>query len=137
MEKAAFKLDSYHFNKAYLDFNVPNEVELNIELSPRGVFYTKENRYDLEFDVIVRCKDTSTNVVSVSCLASFTFNAPISINDIPDYFYPNSIAIIFPYIRAFVSTISLQANVQPILLPTINLMGLTEELKGKTKVIEQ
>ncbi|MBQ2321387.1 MAG: protein-export chaperone SecB, partial [Bacteroidales bacterium] len=45
----------------------------------------------------------------------------------------NSVAIIFPYIRAFVSTISLQANVNPIVLPTINLTGLTGELKRQTK----
>lgn len=135
MEKAAFKLDSYHFTKAELDFNIPNEAELNITFNPKGVFYTKEFRYELEFDVIVKCKETGTNVITVSCLSSFTFNGSISIDEIPDYFYPNSIAIIFPYIRAFVSTISLQANVQPVLLPTINLMGLTEELKGKTQVI--
>lgn len=66
----------------------------------------------------------------------FTFEDNISKNDIPDYFYPNSFAIIFPYIRAFVSTISLQANVQPVVLPTINLMGLTDSLKNKTEVIE-
>ncbi len=136
MEKAAFKLDSYHFTKASLDFNIPSEAELNITFNPKGVFYAKSSRYELEFDVIVKCKETDTNVITVSCLSSFTFNGLISIDEIPDYFYPNSIAIIFPYIRAFVSTISLQANVQPVLLPTINLMGLTEELKGKTKVIE-
>lgn len=135
MEKAAFKLDSYHFTKASLDFNIPNKAELNITFKPKGIFYTKDFRYQLEFDVIVKCKETDTNVITVSCLSSFTFNGPISIDEIPDYFYPNSIAIIFPYIRAFVSTISLQANIQPVLLPTINLMGLTEELKGKTQVI--
>lgn len=135
MEKAAFKLDSYQFTKASLDFNIPNEAELNITFNPKGIFYTKKFRYELEFDVIVKCKETDTNVITVSCLSSFTFNGPISIDEIPDYFYPNSIAIIFPYIRAFVSTISLQANIQPVLLPTINLMGLTEELKGKTQVI--
>ena len=64
------------------------------------------------------------------------FNGSTSIEDIPEYFYPNSIAIIFPYIRAFVSTLSLQANVKPIVLPTINLIGLTNELKENTSIIE-
>ena len=62
--------------------------------------------------------------------------AAVQIADIPEYFYPNSLAIVFPYVRAFVSTITLQANMQPVVLPTINLMGLTEELKEKTTVIE-
>lgn len=136
MEKAAFKLDNYHFTKASLDFNIPNDAELNISFNPKGVFYAKDARYDLVFDVIVECVETNTDVVKVSCEASFSFGNKVSIENIPDYFYPNSLAIVFPYVRAFVSTISLQANVQPVVLPTVNLMGLTEKLKEQTKIID-
>ena len=136
MEKAAFKLDNYHFTKASLDFNIPNNAELGISFSPKGVFYAKDVRYDLVFDVTVECGETGTEVIKVSCEASFSFCNKVSIKDIPDYFYQNSLAIVFPYVRAFVSTISLQANVQPVVLPTVNLMGLTEELKEQTKIIE-
>ena len=136
MEKAAFKLDGYHFTKASLDFNIPNDAELNISFNPKGVFYVKEARYDLVFDVTVDCSETGTEVVKVSCEAFFSFDNKVSIEDIPDYFYPNSLAIVFPYVRAFVSTISLQANVQPVVLPTVNLMGLTEKLKEQTQIID-
>ena len=134
MEKAAFKLDNYHFTKASLDFNIPNDAELNISFNPKGVFYAKDARYDLVFDVTVECVETNTDVVKVSCEASFSFGNKVSIENIPDY--PNSLAIVFPYVRAFVSTISLQANVQPVVLPTVNLMGLTEKLKEQTKIID-
>lgn len=136
MEKAAFKLENYHFTKASLDFNIPNDAELNISFNPKGVFYAKDARYDLVFDVTVECVETNTDVVKVSCEASFSFGNKVSIENIPDYFYPNSLAIVFPYVRAFVSTISLQANVQPVVLPTVNLMGLTEKLKEQTKIID-
>lgn len=136
MERAAFRLDSYHFTKASLDFNIQNDAELNISFSPKGVFYAKNARYDLVFDVTVECVKTGKEVIKVSCEASFSFGKNVSIKDIPDYFYPNSLAIVFPYVRAFVSTVSLQANVQPVVLPTVNLMGLTEELKAQTRIIE-
>lgn len=136
MEKAAFKLYNYHFTKVSLDFNIPNDAELNISFNPNGVFYAKDAHYDLVFDVTVECVETGTEVVKVSCEASFSFGNKVSIEDIPDYFYPNSLAIIFPYVRAFVSTISLQANVQPVILPTVNLMGLTEKLKKQTQIID-
>lgn len=134
MEKSAFKLDGYHFTKASLDFGIPDKAELKIEFSPRGVFNSDNSTYELDFDVNVECKETGKEVISVSCVALFSFNGSIAISDIPEYFYPNSLAIMFPYIRAFVSTISLQANVRPIVLPTVNLMGLTEELKRRTVV---
>lgn len=136
MEKAAFKLDSYQFTKASLDFNIPNEAELNISFTPKGTFDQKASRYKLSFDVKVECKETDSVVINISCEAFFSFSGEITIEEIPDYFYPNSLAILFPYIRAFVGTISLQANVHPVMLPTINLMGLTEELKRQTTVIE-
>ena len=134
MEKAAFKLVRYHFTKASLDFNIPEKAELNIGFSPRGEFNSEDSTYKLDFDIKVECKETDKEVISVSCVALFSFNEKITISEIPEYFYPNSLAIIFPYIRAFVSTISLQANVTPVVLPTVNLMGLTEVLKGKTIV---
>lgn len=132
MEKAAFKLDTYKFKKASIDFNIPNNAELNISFNPKGVFYQKENRYELSFDTIITCKETGTPVINISCVAYFSFRGTVSLNEIPDFFYPNSIAILFPYIRAFVSTISLQANTRPILLPTINLIGLTDKLRSNT-----
>lgn len=132
MEKAAFKLDEYHFTKASLDFDIPDRAELNIEFSPRGKFNSGDSTYELDFDVKVECKETGKEVIFVSCVALFSFKEKITISDIPEYFYPNSLAIMFPYIRAFISTISLQANIRPVVLPTVNLMGLTEELKGET-----
>lgn len=136
MEKAAFTFDGYHFTKASLDFDIPNGAELNISFGPRGAFYPNEARYDLSFDVDVECEETETHVIRASCEASFSFGGKITIDEIPDYFYPNCLAIVFPYVRAFVSTLSLQANVQPVVLPTVNLMGLTEILKTQTKVVE-
>jgi hypothetical protein len=83
MEKAAFKLDDYRFTKASLDFNIPDNAELNISFSPKGVFHAKEARYELDFDVMVGCTETNTEVVKVSCVASFSFGGGITIADIP------------------------------------------------------
>jgi preprotein translocase subunit SecB len=136
MEKAAFRLDSYHFDKVSLNFRTFAGTELNLEFKPSGMFHVKKGRYDLSFEVIVKCENTKSEVANVSCKSFFTFNDLISKDEIPDYFYPNSIAIIFPYIRAFIGTLSLQANVKPILLPTVNLTGLTKQLKDNTIVVE-
>ena len=84
----------------------------------------------------MKCEETDTIIVEVSCIAQFSFMDRIKFEEIPDFFYPNSLAILFPYIRAFVSTLSLQANSSPMILPTMNLMGLTEELRDNTSVVE-
>lgn len=136
MEKATFKLDNYHFTEAYLDFNISNNVKLSISFIPKGIYRPKEAQYELTFEVVVECNETKNIIVRTSCVALFSFNDKLPIEEIPEYFFPNSLAIVFPYVRAFVSTLTLQANVSPIVLPTVNLMGLTEELKEQT-VIEE
>ena len=87
MEKAAFKLDTYQFKKASIDFNIPNNTELDISFNPKGTFYQKENRYELSFDTIIRCKETGTEVINISCVAYFSFNTAVSLNEIPNFFY--------------------------------------------------
>lgn len=136
MEKAAFRLNNYRFIKASINFDIPRKTALNISFDPRGTYSQKAGIYKLHFDVDVTCNESQTNVVAITCEAEFEFNNPIPAEEIPNFFYPNSLAILFPYVRAFISTISLQANVSPILLPTINLMGLTETLREHTQITD-
>jgi preprotein translocase subunit secB len=134
--EVAFRLDGYRFTKATLNFDIPEKAELAISFIPSGKFYEKEGRYELSFDTVLNCEKVNTEVINISCIAFFSFNGNVKFQTIPDFFYPNSLAILFPYIRAFISTLSLQANSSPIILPTVNLMGLTDELREKTSVVE-
>ena len=58
-----------------------------------------------------------------------------SFKDIPDFFNANSIAIVYPFIRAFVSTITLQAGLRLLVLPILNLNSLSATLKEQTTVL--
>ena len=136
MDNAAFKLDTYHFVKASLNFDVSDDSPLSMNIVPSGVYKQNLGLFVLSFNVNVSVADSSIDVVNVLCQAQFSFMDPIPASEIPDFFYPNSLAIIFPYIRAFVSTLTLQANVRPIVLPTVNLMGLTDMLRKETTVEE-
>ncbi|PTL30754.1 hypothetical protein AXF23_06425 [Prevotella sp. oral taxon 313] len=136
-KEVAFRLVNYKFTKATLNFDIPKDAEFVIDFKPSGKLKEIEGTYDLSFDTIVKCEETDTIIVEVSCIAQFSFMDRIKFEEIPDFFYPNSLAILFPYIRAFVSTLSLQANsFRPMILPTVNLMGLTEELRDNTSVVE-
>lgn len=130
---AKFSLLSYRFNQVELNLeNIEANETFVLDFSPSGNLFSEKGEYVLiiEFKALAENKDT---VVKVKCNAVFSFGQPCTLDEIPTYFYSNSIAILFPYIRAFVSTLTLQANVKPILLPTLNLSTLQEELKRNTK----
>lgn len=44
-------------------------------------------------------------------------------------FEPNAIAILYPYLRAIVSTYTASANIQPLVLPAINVLKMLEQEK--------
>ena len=47
----------------------------------------------------------------------------------PEIFKANAIAILYPYVRAIVSTYTANANITPLILPAINVNKLIEDQK--------
>ena len=106
---------------------------LDLSFSPSGIYDKSTKTFSLRFVFTASQGDENKTIVKIVCLATFEFNEPLDIDAIPDYFYPNSLAIVFPYVRAFVSSVTLQANmVSPILIPTLNLTRLQSSLKANT-----
>lgn len=48
-------------------------------------------------------------------------------NSIKNFAEINSIAILFPYLRSIVSTYTANANIQPLILPPINVVNMLKE----------
>lgn len=133
-ESAVFSLSSYHFNQMMLNLdNLSTDATLDMNFAPSGVFNQTEQTFALAFAFKAICNDA--DVVFVNCIAEFKFAKEVSYEEIPDFFYGNSIAILFPYIRSMVSTVTLQANVRPLILPTLNLVSLKDHLKANTQVL--
>ena len=136
IKPAAFSLRGYNFNKVHMDLSsLRPDSEYGISIQPKGAYRPSTGEFDLSFLFVANVNDIQ--VISVNCIAKFVFNSAIPFSEIPDYFYANSIAIIFPYIRAFVSTVTLQANVLPLIIPTLNLTNLQKQLADNTVAINE
>ena len=95
-------------------------------------FINEERKYVLTFIFNALTEEGENPFVTIECKATFAFENINTFEEIPSYFYRNSIAIIFPYIRAYISTVTLQANIPPVVLPTMNLASLEKPLKENT-----
>lgn len=132
----AFRFKSYSFTKVEMNMGLfSDETPMGLSFEPSGNYDSKSGRYDLKF-VFKATQgegEDKVSIIKIVCEAAFMFREPLGADEIPDYFYTNSLAIVFPYVRAFVSSVTLQANLDnPILLPTLNLMGLQSILREKT-----
>ncbi len=100
--------------KMSIIFNIEKDVkktENNIEVKLMTTIFkeAEKNNYPFEMKVVL------TGYFTVE-------NNEKNIN-----FEPNAIAILFPYIRAIVSTYTASANVPPLILPAINVNKLIED----------
>ncbi|MBM1106045.1 protein-export chaperone SecB [Aurantibacter crassamenti] len=131
MDNVAFSFDSYRFDKVLIDFQKLNTENINIQFEPSGIFYKDLSKFDLliKFTATSGDKDIFVEIFSVG---TFKFENAKELKDIPTFFYRNAIAIFFPYLRAYVSLVSNQANHTAFILPTLNLSNLETPLKANT-----
>ncbi len=133
MQKAAFSIENYIFDQVEIDLEKYNNKEdLKIDFQPTGFYDGHKKIFELIFEVKVYEEGEDRSFVRIRCKGMFSFLNISSFEDIPKFFYANSIAILFPYIRAYISLVTTQANVPGIILPTLNLSKLEDRLRNNT-----
>ena len=132
MQKAAFSIINYQFDRVQIDLNNHKNNDMSLAFETKGLYDNEKSIFELQFVVNVANKEAENPFVEISCKGNFKFENVSSFEEIPDFFYRNSIAILFPYVRAYLSLVTTQANVPGIILPTLNLSNLETELRTNT-----
>lgn len=135
VKKASFSFMGYQVKK--FTFEEPNDNKVDsfsLAFEPSGLYDEKSGIFRLKFDFRTFIQgNLEQDIITAEITSDFHFIDSIPFEEIPDYFYKNSIAIVFPYLRAFVSTLTFQANTKPIILPVMNLSGLEESFRKRSK----
>jgi preprotein translocase subunit SecB len=137
-QPANFQLQGFNIPKVYFEEPESNFSIVDIRLEPSGTFNTSNGDYSLSINFAAIAKDEKQNdqqktIIDGILKASYKIEQVDSSTEPPDFFYQNSLAIIFPYIRAFISNITLQSGNRLLIIPLLNLTGLSETLKKNTK----
>ena len=135
---ATFQLVEYHFPTFTFNSTASTTVEskedsLRLGLSASGDYTPVLCLFTVRIDLQLSSNEES--VIQLRCEATFRFTSELAA--IPEYFYANSIAIVYPYIRTFCSLMTTQSNNTHIILPVLNLTKLGEELKQNTTILER
>jgi preprotein translocase subunit SecB len=139
--QSGFILSKYLITHSSIDIlGIPeNESNYEILIDPSGVLSLKDRVFKLNLKVSVR-DELGKIKVKIEASAEFTFEdiVPDPIfelnNKIPDLFILNAPAIIFPHIRAYLSTLTMLSGV-PVSIPVMNLQGLHDVLEERIKIL--
>jgi len=137
--KAVFNLKEYKVIKFTFSEPTRESDGFSIGFAPSGKF--TENKTDFTINLGFTAsldktvEDDEQEILTAEIQAIFEFSEPIEFKNIPDYFFRNSLGILFPYLRAFVSTLTFQANLNPpMILPILNLTQLESTFKGNIEL---
>lgn len=136
VKKASFDFENYKVLKFSFSDPQDDQTNLAVQFDPSGEYYKKDGRYVLSFEFTASYNEGKDILINAVIQASFKFADETPLEDIPTYFYRNSIAIVFPYVRSFVTTLTAVGNIKPLILPVLNLSGLEQPLKDKTTIIQ-
>ena len=103
-----------------LDFHISHNIE-----------YTEDenNTFFVTLNIVIFDKAKENNypfTMNVSITGIFQTNIE-DVDSIRKFAEINSIAILFPYLRSIVSTYTANANIQPLILPPINVVNMLKE----------
>jgi len=134
MRQNSFQFLGYKIFKSTL-INSKNNLEdseLGVDFLPKGEIDKVNSTFTLFLQIIIKNEDNSISI-DIESNALFKFESSISEIDKNTFFYINAIPILFPYIRSYIGTLTMLSGFDSaVLLPTMNLTTLGEELKKST-----
>ena len=128
---AKFRFDGYKIVSSKISYDPSKNIskDLEVEFTQSQGVDLDGNKFKLELETTITDKEGLLNI-EVSCHGLFDFDSDLSPNERESFFNVNAPAIVFPYIRAYISTLtSLSGMNNPVILPTINLSGGAIEKK--------
>jgi preprotein translocase subunit SecB len=133
MESAKFQFKGFFINRSLIEQS-GNEVSQDISISfdPKGIVNKEQKTYQLQLGAKIEDKTKALNV-EIEAVANFIFDTQIDEDTLKSMFFINAPALLFPYLRAYISSLTALSGLKPITLPTLNLTGLGKDLERNTK----
>ena len=135
MEKAQESLLSFTgflITHSKIDIKGPVGNKMDISLDASGEIRKEENIFHLALKVNV-VDDLEKLFIEVKAETDFKIgSADLNDSTISNYLYLNAPAIIFPYVRAYITSLTSLSGLPPVIIPPINITGLKEKLKEQT-----
>lgn len=129
--ESKFRLKNYVIDKSIFDFNGKEiSSERNIGFDVKGLI-KKDNLFELTLITKIVDENQALKIL-VQVIATYEFTSDIAQETLSDMFYKNAPAIIFPYVRAYVTSLTVLSGIEAINIPTMNLSSIADDLKDNT-----
>ncbi len=135
--ESIIKFDGYRVIKSNFEITNENlEDGTGIKITPtysRSIKKISDKNYVLELGILISPTDNNPNVpFKIEIIIEGIFNIGDS-DSADEIMNVNATAILFPYLRSTLSLFMTTMNINPIILPVINLVKMFEETNNITE----
>lgn len=130
-QPAKIQFINFLVNESHIVFKEPGEQKISIGFLPSGVIFKDLNQFHLELAVNIREEADKFHInLKTTSIFEYPEEADLEVYK-NSYFIVNAPAIVFPYLRAYISSLTALSGMPTLNLPTLNLSELGEGLKEK------
>ncbi|MCB9312737.1 MAG: protein-export chaperone SecB [Lewinellaceae bacterium] len=133
VEKASLSFHDFHVKSCFWEYTGEDLTgDLNIEINPYGRVELESNKFILALS----CKLDIENLfrAQLEVVGFFSFS---SFNEEGRSFCLNNApAILFPHIRSYIAALTALSGMNSILIPALNISGLSKQLQGNLEIID-
>lgn len=133
LKKSVLSFNNYTVNKLIFttnDASVEDELEL-IPIFKKNIVKCSDNKYDVSLSFSLETINTSIIPFTIEIALTGHFEFDGSENSDSkfkmDLINKNAVAILFPFLRTIIATLTTCANITPLILPIINLADFSEK----------
>ncbi len=131
-EKSTFQFVGFLVTESHMSLQRADEYDFQVAFAPSGTVDIAKGEFELRLHV--EAVDANQRAeIKVTTLATFSY-INISEPQNSKFLTENAPAIVFPYVRAYISTLTTQAGIEAIILPTMNLSGMSDLLRQNITV---
>ncbi|MGV8090768.1 MAG: protein-export chaperone SecB [Mangrovibacterium sp.] len=123
----------FRIKRSVIDIKGPIGKKMNIGLEASGEIKKSENKFHLKLNVHVSDENEGLTV-EVDAYADYKLDGDIEDPKYSDFLYLNAPAILFPYIRAYISALTALSGIPAVTLPPVNISGMKEILQKQTLI---
>jgi preprotein translocase subunit SecB len=135
MENSKFQFKGFNIVRSLIERKHEKPAQkLSLGFNPRGLINKDESNFQLQLGVKIGDENNVINI-EIEAVANYSFDEQIDVETLDKLFYVNAPALLFPYIRAYISTLTNLSGFEPVNLPTLNMTKLGNDLKKNTKEI--
>lgn len=129
LSKGFIQFIGYEVNKIHFELSHYYEGDKEFQISPKfgmGVTDCGNNEYKVQLSISLVATDENPIPFSMEVVMTGNFLANME-NENDEFkqkiLHENTVAIMFPFLRAMVASLTTNANIQPLLLPVFNIAG--------------